>query len=326
MSFFKTAYDTTVGRGFVSKKIVDSIRELLIVSPPQGILNNDQNKSSNDKLLYAFITGRPVVEANIPSFAHPIEVVTLHPLKQEYLAIDVRPFVRVLENNGEVSVAIKNKTEYTLARARLAMAKIWMTSGPDALSGFSTLPCSIFSSWISENVRHRFVLDPADQLKMAIVAAFYYQTLFVPDCEFSAEQREQFNAVCIRALKAPAKIVFETTDKITKLENISDFCETVKVILENPRLENFNAGLLITILKNTWFGTNSAEMLGVSLEYPPTWISLVYASMSERTYRDSNLAKIAERYSKRNADNFFTRGFVSLAQTANSYIGEDNSF
>lgn len=324
MSFFKTAYDTTVGRGFSSKKIVDSIREMLIVSPPDNILTT--NTSGDEKISYAFITGRPVVESNIPSFAHPIEITALHSSKREYLAIDVRPYVRVLDNNGEVQVSIKNKTEYTLARARLAAAKIWLTSGPEVLSGFSSLPCSIFSSWISENVAHRFMLDPLDQLRLAVVAAFYYQTLFVTEHEFNAEQRDKFNAVCIKALRAPAKIVFETTDKISKLENITDFCETVKTILENPRLENFNAGLLVTILKGTWFGTNAAEMLGVSLEYPPTWISLVYASMSERTYRDSNLAKISERFSKRNADNFFTRGFVSLAQTANSYTGEDNSF
>jgi hypothetical protein len=72
---------------------------------------------------------------------------------------------------------------------------------------------------------------------------------------------------------------------------------------------------LITILKSSWFGNNAAELLAVSLEHPPTWVSLVYTSLSERSFKNANLSKIVERYGKNNADNEFTRSFVSLVDS-----------
>lgn len=302
MSIFKTPYQTTVGANYlrVMGKTINAIEQSIVM------LDN-QETSGQDQPYLRLITGASSFESGIASFVHPVEVVTND--KKIYLCMDVRPFVYVDPKDG--SYIVRNKSEFNLAKARLVSTKSWIVNSPQSISGLSSMPCSVFSSWISEGISHRFSLDPLDQLRLAIICSFYYQSLFSNKNVFDESEIEKMNSVCIKTTKAPVKIVYETTAMIGKLDNVIDLCDNIKTILENTRLSEFNAGFLITVLKNSWFGTNAADMLAVSLEHPPTWVSLLYAAMSERTYRNSNISKICERYSK---DNSFIKAFVQLVQ------------
>lgn len=322
MSITKTAYDTTIGRASVTAKAVHAIKEVLITAPyvelePSQTINSEANQP-----ILATISGRTSYEEHVPPFIHPLLVTgTNH---KEYLFSDFRNFVRVVDDKQ----VVKNASEYKLARARLVMGKAWLTAGPDALFGISIVPMQVYGAWISQALRQRFALDALDQLRLSILATFYYQSLFVEASEFDEHLMDKFNAGCIRSLRAPAKLVFETTDKLKtmKLANINDFCVAVQTILENQRLEHFNAGLLITILKSSWWSANAADILAASLEHPPTWMALIYCALADRTYRNSNLAEITERFAKGGAEHNFTRGFVSLGKSITSAGDDENSF
>ena len=330
MSYFKTPYDTTVGKGFVTSKVIVSIQHLLVVNPPVETYLGTHDDSTGQPIL-GLITGVNESENHIPAFNHPIEVMSVD--KKPYIFADVRPYVRPRNPNSTVNVAdnslpyvVKNQSEFNLTRARLAMAKVWTAGNRDSLLGISDIPGNVFAGWISQSIAHRFALDPLDQLKLAIISSFYYQSLFIDTDEFTSDDKEKLAGNIIRMQRAPAKIVFEVVDKITKLSNITDFCKAVQAILENPRLDDFNPGLLITIVKGSWFGTNAPELIATSLEYPPCWICLVYASLSERSYRNSVLSRISETYSKGKIDQMFIRSFVTLAQSATLYDRDETNF
>ena len=324
MSIYKTAYETTVGKGFITNKITNAIREVLVIDMPIDTYKGFNNDSSSEQPILAMITGRTSIEKNVPNFSHVIEIIGID--KKSYLFCDVRSAVNSSDKTGQADFVVKNRSEFMLCKARLAMTKAWINRGPESLFGMSLIPCSVFSSWISEAVARRFALTALEQAQLAIISCFYYQSLFIKENEFDLETRDRFNAICVRATKLPAKLVFETTDRITRLDNIDDFCSTVKLLLENPRLEDFNAGLLILMLKGSWFGTNAADMVAVSLEHPPVWICLIYAAMAERTYKSSNLARLVERFAKGGADNFFIRAFVLLVKDITNNYKDDDSF
>ena len=246
--------------------------------------------------------------------------------KQKYLCIDVRQFVKnSRDNNNNIGIFnIKNESEFNLSRDRLALNLIWLTQRPETIRDISYLPNAIFSSWISEGIANRFSLDPKDQMTLAIIASFYYQSLFTEFNTFIEEDRQKFVTSIIKATRAPAKMVFEVTDKIDKISNINDFCSICKGILENPRIENLNAGILITILGGSWFGMSAKELLAVALEHPPSWIALVNSALTERTYRKSLLSRISERYAGNKGGNDFIKAFESLVDTV--IAKEDNSF
>lgn len=307
MSIFKTPYETTVGSGLVTSKIELAIKESIIKDYIQSV-HADIKIDFDVKPI--FISNATPSEANIPYFSHPLLVEDLH--KEKYLCIDVRPFVKQNQNDMLNLFNIKNQSEYDLAYSKLALNLIWLTQRPETLRDLSIIPNAIFSSWISEGLASRFALDPKDQMMLAIIASFYYQSLFTEFNIFLEEDRQKIATTIIRATRAPAKLVFEVTDKIQKLSNINEFCDTCRSILENTRLENLNSGLLITILGNSWFGMSAKEVLAVSLEHPPTWISLVYSSLTERTFKKSLLARISERYTGNKGGNDFIKAFDSI--------------
>jgi hypothetical protein len=321
MSIFKTAYDTTVGSGFVTNKIELTIKESIIKDYLQGISGGVSN---NLDIKPIFLANSVISEGNIPYFSHPLLIEDIH--QQKYLCIDVRQFVK---NNRDNSINIgtfniKNESEFNLAKSRLALNLIWLTQRPETIRDISHLPNAIFSSWISEGIANRFSLDPKDQMTLAIITSFYYQSLFTEFNTFIEEDRQKFVNSIIKATRAPAKMVFEVTDKIQKISNINDFCSACKSILENPRIENLNAGILITILGNSWFGMSAKELLAVSLEHPPSWIALVNSALTERTYKKSLLSRISERYAGNKGGNDFIKAFESLVDTV--ITKEDNSF
>lgn len=318
MSIFKTAYDTTVGSGFVTNKIEHAIKESIIKDAIQYI---DGSFEGTDLLKPMFIANTGLSEANIPYFSHPLIVEDLS--KQKYICVDVRAFVKQNQQGMVNSFNIKNETEFNLAKSRLALNLIWLTQNPESLRDLSILPCAIFSSWISESVSNRFALDPKDQLVLAIISSYYYQSLFSNFDTFNEETRQKIATVVIRATKAPAKLVFETIDKIEKISNLEEFCSTCRSILENTRIDNLNTGLLITILGNSWFGMSAKEILAVSLEHPPTWISLVYAGLTEKTFKKSMISRISERYTGNKGGNDFIRAFVSLVQSVSKNENSD---
>lgn len=309
MSIFKTAYDTTVGSGFVMNKTELAIKESIIKDYINQIHGNLKTELDIKPIL---LSNSGSSESNIPYFSHPLLIEDLH--KQKYICGDVRQYIKkdVDTNSALGMFNIKNESEFNLTYNRLALNMIWLTQRPESLRDISYIPNSIFSSWISEGLANRFALDPKDQMTLAIISSFYYQSLFTEFNTFLEEDRQKMATLIIKSTRAPAKMVFDVTDKIEKLSNLNEFCFTCKNLLENPRIENLNAGLLITIIGNSWFGMNAKEILAVALEHPPTWIALVYASFTERTYKKALLSRISERFTGNKGGTDFMKAFTSL--------------
>ena len=324
MSLYKTAYDTTVGRATLTTKIEHAIKTVLIQAPAVNVVKDRSLMSSEGKEpIMGYITNRSAVEMEVPAFIHPLYVEDVH--RKKFLFADIRPYIKPVQ--GDEEFIVRNTSEFILMKARLAMNKVWLATGPQAIGSLSSLPQSCFAAWISEGISHRFMLDPADQARLAVLAHFYYQTLFYEQSEFDSDLRDQFVASAIRSAgRIPSNIALDVASKIGKLESIQDFCETVKVVLENPRLEQFNAGLLIAVLKSSWFGASAADTLAVALEHPPTWVSLIYCALSERSFRNANLTRIAERFGKGNAADYYKRSFVSLAQSVTEEHSSEHTF
>jgi hypothetical protein len=65
-------------------------------------------------------------------------------------------------------------------------------------------------------------------------------------------------------------------------------------------LNNLNTATLYPIMAGTWYGANSAEMVAVALEHPPTWVTMVYQATTARSYYHSALAKMLEQNQYKN--------------------------
>lgn len=309
MSIFNTSYDTTIGISMNTKSIEHAINESFI----KDLTNNrhlDLITSENYKPV--FIVGDLSSESNIPFFAHPLKMENIK--GENYICCDIRPFVKS-DGNDWNTVSVRNQTEYLFAKKRMMLNLAWVNDKVNQMKLNLNFAGTVFAAWLSETISKRFALDPKDYITLNIISHFYYQSLFYIEDQFEEEMLQKFAVHTIKATRQSSEFVFSVFDKIKRMRNISDYCENVRNILENIRLKDFNEGLLITMISNTWFGVNHKEILAVSLEHPPTWIAIVHSALFERTYKNSQIAKISDRYAKNNAGTEFLNNFSLLIES-----------
>jgi hypothetical protein len=308
MTINQTAYDTTVGQSY--QKIMDKTQTMVQQAIVKDYINYNTYFKQVGEYQSFLITGNASSEAAIPTFTHPFE---MEYSRNKYLVVDVRAFVKTQRNGTMDNMVVKNQGEYDLAKSRLGLNLLWLDGQYNTIRDLSIVPAAVFCSWISESFSKRYALDARDQILLSIISCYYYANLFVKEPIIEERDKEKLAAVIIRSTKAPPPLVFQILERIEHpITNIDTFCQAVRAILENPRMDDFNPGLLVTILGNSWYGFNYKDLLAVALEHPPTWISIVYAALNDRGYRSTQISKIAERYAKSKGGDSFIKSLVAL--------------
>lgn len=301
MTKYITAYDTTACRDYVLKKTIDAVD----IAYGNGFLDMEGG-------ILLVKGGAAVVDA-IPSFAHPLFSSHIN-----NLVADVRSFGKY--DRAQNKFIVRNTIEYNLAVHRANLNKIWIEESASILRDISPLPISVFSSWISESLGKRFALDPREQLNVAILAAIFYNSLFADSNDLIFEERDKLRITTsvTKATRASAEDVLKILDQLSDVGqngasvSIYDFCYHAEKISGSVRLRELNPGLLYSIISSTWFGTNSKEIIVTALEHPPTWLAIIMAACSERTYKNSIIAKIIERGSNKDAGKQYMHSILNL--------------
>jgi hypothetical protein len=303
MTRFATAYDTTVCGGYVLDKLAEGIQLAMV----KGDLAF--SRIPNTRVFEVRAMG--AASSAIPEFAHP------YPFEyqgQQCLAVDVRPFGHYDRMKGQF--VVRNPVEYELLVHRAKLNDLWLGGEATMLRDVSPAAMQFYASWIAENVARRFALDPREQLDLAILSAFFYGSLFLDGDEFDEARKLKVVGAVSQATRASAQDVLKVVDEIGPLSNIESFCAMAKIATKSVRLQVFNQGVLVSILKGTWFGVHSQEMLAVATEHPPTWLAVLLAAHVDRTYKNSALAKLVERQAKRDSGQQFVRAVTNLTQMA----------
>lgn len=316
MTIYRTAYDTTAGQAALMQKVNAGIRDALV---RDFLKYSGLETKPVDDISTIFVTGGGS-EDNIPYFAHPYYVLDNTNPKQlkEYLVSDVRMSVfkaetKFTNRNDYSSIKVRNKTEYDLVVSRAIINNIWINSRPGILRDISPVPGSLYCRWISDCISRRYALDGKDALGLMVLAGIFYQSLFVEKPNFKDEEYVlRLTKVLMRYTRAPSDMITGYIDRIDKLDNIKDFCRICRDLLENPRLQDFNEGILVTVVGNTWFGNNAKELMYVALEHPPTWITICFFAFTERGYKNSAIAKAAKLFLGNKGETDFCKAFSSL--------------
>ena len=312
MPYFKTSYDTTVGKIFNLSKLEFSLKEALVSgslpSRNLGVEQIDQKKA-------VFVLGGSTDEMNIPAFIHPYLIENFK--GQDYLITDLRLFrTRSDEymSDREFEASIKNKTEYNLVKSRAALNLLWLSPEINKLRSRFVFAGSVFASWLSQAIARAYALDFQDQLRITAVGIYYYLSLFSEAKRLEGDALELAVIHTIKATKFPAVEVYKLFEQIEEIKGIEDYCNEVKKAIENVRLKDFNLAMLLTLIRNSWYGTNAKDLISVSLEHPPTWINIVFATITERTYKSSSLYKVIEAASRRSNADEFKLNYADLIQ------------
>lgn len=327
MTIYQHAYATTVGSGTVMTRVKHSLEEAILKS--DFAHRNAQPLSGgsleDSKVIATVVTQHDPAEENVEMFAHPF-LLTMPAVGgrsgQKYMISDARyalykgPMKEGFIRPDESRFPVKNKTEFDFVRIRTLLSAYWAS---ESYNDFRFMPrtlMAIYANWISENLSRRFALDPKDQNSIAVLAAMYYQTLFKEESEFSDSDKQRLAGQIAQVTYGRAEDVFRIFDQIAPMKTLADFCENVKLVLDNPRVADLNPGLVVAVVSGSWFGTNAREIAGVALDHPPTWMTLVYSAFADRGYKNSPLAKVTERYKGSKGEAELMRAMKSVVDKA----------
>lgn len=302
MSVFATAYQTAVCKSHVMKKTIEAVETAHVDGSLECIVEG-----------VWCVYGRSNFDEIIPSYAHPLQIKDRN--KHDILVSDMRTF-GVWDSN-KYEFRIRNQTDYNLQLYRTKLNYLWLVQDINILRDISTVPVNIFASWISESVSRKYGLDAMEQYRLAIASAILYYSNFNHDNHVDDREKLRLATVITRNIRVKAEDVLELLDRVPVFTSVEDFCEKVADLTGSIRLQDLNLGMLVTILGSTWFGgINSQEIVGVALEHPPTWISILLAAYTDRSFHNSAIGKLTDRQMNKNEGERFVRAIKHTLEHA----------
>ena len=239
--------------------------------------------------------GTSAVEKEIPVFGHPL----VDP-DNRWIALDLRQVVKTDPQTQEVSV--RNDAEYQMAVQRFILSGIWATGKYPVVYGYK-FPHLVYGEFVSTALARKFGLHAGDQARLKALACVYYASLFqdgeLTDDELNKLRIRLKNELYVEEVLNDA---FELKSLMTGLDGFGQACYEMT---QNVRLKGLDYNGLVAVFATSWFGLNAKEVMLTALEHPPTWCALVFASLTERSYKNSALAKAVEQKNKRDAGKEF---------------------
>lgn len=306
MTAFASPYHTTACSGYKLGKIEDAL--------PPAIVNGwlPPPTQDGDGRREIIVLGSDTRLQDIPAFAHPI--VLMDPLNKnsKYVAVDARAFMR--HGAPGEPPHVRNMPEFMLITMRGQLTTVLVNESPALLRDVSSMPISIYATWIAESITRRFALEGREKLQIAILAAIFYRCLFEDKLLDDEDRKNRIVPQVAKATYASADEVFAVMDQIEgSFENVTDLCRNIVKITGTVRLNEFNHGLLYSVLKGTWFGTGHEELVAVAVEHVPTWLAMLYYSVNDRSFRKTTIGQQVERQ-KSQVTSQFVRAIDALIQ------------
>lgn len=288
MPVFHSAYDTTFGRRYVTESTKAAIAKAAV--------SNYLNKSPD---LVEVIETNQNMPIDIPSFSHPIYLDTS---VVNGIYVDGRQLTASNRQSGEVRITALS--DYNFLKARGGLEKIWREDGTMVFRSM-VYPASVYAQWIAENIQRQYGLEPENQFKLTVFAAWFYFSLFTDE---EIPDDRDYAKVCqliSKATNVPIQTVMTVLDGQAYVKDVVDFCARLEEVTGSVQLRNFSSIVLYPLLNSTWFSVNSTEIVPVAIEHIPTFMAMCVSAVTEHAYNRSKLSKMAERVpAKNNAHNF----------------------
>ena len=289
-------YETLALRNHVTNKVVSALDA---AKYSEQLKSEESPKSEHT----AYIDAESQVESfsvEVPQWGHPIKV-------NDKWIIDQRPATKYNMLNRKVMIS--NISDYNFNKIRNYLTASFDNDyARDYLRNISSLPMSVYASWISESLGRRLSLDAGTEFTINIISAIAYQCYFLKEGEWSEDVKKQMAIRINRDMRINSEHVFAVLDQLdSDIRGIDGLCANIVNITGNVRLEKLNAALLFTLIGGSWLGFNAREVACVALEHVPTFLAMLYISLAERGFNAATFSKLAQRKGKQDHGEFIKK-------------------
>lgn len=300
---YPSPFNTTPCKNHKMADIEASIKPLLI----DQVLRHDEAKDFKSKQSSTLDSRVYLVDDNEPGikpFAHPIVMeIDNHGTSEKRIIADVRAASRIDKNTG----ALKGSADLDYLRLRCRiMDLVWIDDNSADLLNMGDFQIKVFSRLLSENISRRMNLQFDVQMRMQVIAAYYYICMFYDEVLTDETSKMKIAKRIGRSIQLTVPNVLLVLDEIEPMYTIGQFTETLRSKGQSIRLEKLTPGLIYNMLGGIWYGSNAVEQVAVALEHPPTFVSMLHLAMIDRGYRKTILGQIVLRYTKDDLAKTFT--------------------
>lgn len=289
-------YTTTYG-SLVNIHTIKS--ELVTYIIHEGVDNLIYGRMSGS-IPIVFITGYSLLEKELGSWEHPMIVdIVGH---GQVVAVDLRPYVKVTEEQPiNLDDHIRNKNGYDFVMM-LAILTARQLAGE--LSKHKRVYNNItaaFGVWVSSIVSPSLNLDLAEKLYVEVVAAYYANLLFYQEDEVD-DMLDAIKARVINtkfAIKLKAKQVEDIINKLdARKPTMELLVEYIQVVINEDKAKQIDLNIFSMAINNSWFGPGNNGTVMNGMEHIPTWMTLVYFNLVDRSYKRTRMATILNTRTK----------------------------
>lgn len=242
----------------------------------------------------------------IMPFSHPV----LIDGDQTTVVVDARRLIR-LNSRSYTDYMITNRPEYELLILQARLILVSILDDYQKIRDFDSLPAVLFARWITNSISYRLGLNPSEENIITIIASVYYVNMLSEDFDST-----KLSMVISRNTYIDAALTIDIVAQCEQLNSLNELVEHMKKLISNVRMEKMTIALLLSSLTYGWRGSAAKETMGICLEHPPSWVACLAKAISERSYKDSPIAKVAKHYVKGKRDlEFISRLYTLLTHS-----------
>lgn len=223
------------------------------------------------------------------------------------VAIDVRGITKLV---GDRQLKVVSGGEYEGAVLRAALTKAWIDGGAGEMRRWNDISARVFIRLLSEALVRRLGLSPLDQQGVVVATGLLYYANF-HDFEkgpMTQDDMERVGVAVARSTRiSPQTVVSMLDSGVPQVSSLEGYCEALRYIVKNPRLEKLDPAFIVTLMGGVWFGGQARVLTAVALEYPPVWLGLIYQALTDRSFHNAGLTKMVETENRGNAGAQFIR-------------------
>lgn len=302
MPMYIDSYTTTTGSSIDARRLASAIKEAIVTDDLDTKPEAGLNIKPIGGFYPLFITGTYPGEEKIPSFAHPISILNIR--GKNIISSDLRLFLKK-EVNSDFNKRISNRLDFDYAVSRTVLNLMWASGkNSEFISGFG-FAGEVFAKWISQIFAGGLGLEAQDSLVVQITALAYYYTLCSDNPLALADDKQKMIDWIYARTGADPIGIEKVVAKLSVMTEFSHFIENLKVVVDNIRIQKMSVGGFLTSIRSSWYGVNSAQVLGVCIEHPPTWTAIVHHTLASKGYQRCLIGQVALAAGRRgNADGF----------------------
>lgn len=313
------AYDTSVGQMIPIKPVLTALNRFLIITNNKNL--NYEYRSDEDTRL-VFIAGWDEDEKDIPIWDFPIAF--RDSKHNETVAVDLRKYLNKPTNGvtiNNLSDIVRDKTGYNYTVLNTLITNEMINNNFGKFKPIEKTFVSGYAIWLSTSIANAIMLGLDEKLYIEIVAQHFMYSKLVSGKITLEDVNTIVNKISNNKLSIPTniKVIKAIVDKLNHdVSTMEDLVDNMKIVLGEDKSIMINTSSLISIIANAWFGPNGTETVLIAVENIPTWISMMYISVTTNSYKNSRISMILDKNKNKLGIQDFSK-YIELYLKENTY-------